>query len=118
MWARDLQLNQALDYRPRNMVYASLDYIVSNFNFGADFRYSSKVEEMDFELVSLGIIKDGNIRSDIKVLDLRAGYNLKSLGIPTKIFLNANNIFNYNYVELIANLAPIRNYSLSAEFLF
>ena len=100
------------------MANASLDYYVSNFNLGADFRFSSKVEEMDFELVSLGVVKDGTLRTEIKVLDLRAGYDLKSIGIPAKIFFNANNVFNYNYVELIGNLAPIRNYSLSAEFLF
>jgi outer membrane receptor for ferrienterochelin and colicins len=118
LWARDLQLHQALKYRPRHMANASLDYYISNFNFGADFRFSSKVEQMDYELVTLGVVKDGTLRADIKVLDLRAGYDLKSLGIPAKIFFNANNVFNYNYVELIANLAPIRNYSLSAEFLF
>jgi len=118
LWARDLQLNQALKYRPRHMAYASLDYYISNFNLGADYRYSSKVEEMDFELVNLGVVKDGNMRVEIKVLDLRAGYNLNSIGIPAKIFFNVNNVFNYNYVELLANLAPIRNYALSAEFLF
>ena len=118
LWARDLHLQQALKYRPRHTANVSLDYFISAFNFGADFRYSSKVEEMDFELVTLGIVKDGTKSADIKVLDLRAGYDLRTAGIPAIIYLNANNVFNYNYVELIANLAPIRNYSLSAEFLF
>jgi len=118
LWARDLQLNQALKYRPRHMALASLDYTIGDFDIGADFRYSSKVEQMDFELVSLGVVKDGTKRVDIQVLDLRAGYNLKQFGIPAKVYLNVNNVFNYNYVELIANIAPIRNYSLSMEFLF
>ncbi len=118
LWARDLQLNQPLKYRPRNMALASVDYSIDNFDFGADFRYSSKVEEMDFELVTLGVVKDGTKRVDIQVLDLRASYNLNHFGIPAKVFFNVNNVFNYNYVELIANLAPIRNYSLSMEFLF
>ncbi len=118
LWARDLQLHQALKYRPRNMAYASLDYYINNFDFGADFRYSSKVEQMDFELVSLGVVKDGDKRVEIKVLDLRTGYDLNPIGFPAKVYFNVNNVFNYNYVELIANLAPIRSYSLSAEFLF
>ncbi len=118
LWARDLQLNQALKYRPRHMALASLDYSIGNFDFGADFRYSSRVEEMDFELVSLGVVKDGTKRVDVQVLDVRAAYNLSLFKIPAKIFLNVNNVFNYNYVELIANIAPIRNYSLSMEFLF
>ncbi len=118
LWARDLQLHQALKYRPRHMALASVDYSIGNFDFGADFRYSSKVEEMDFELVTLGVVKDGRKRVDIQVLDLRADYNLKHFGIPAKIFFNVNNVFNYNYVELIANIAPIRNYSLSMEFVF
>ena len=118
LWARDLQLHQALKYRPRHMALASLDYSIGNFDFGADFRYSSKVEQMDFELVSLGVVKDGRKRVDIQVLDLRAAYNLNHFGIPARVFLNVNNVFNYNYVELIANIAPIRNYSLSIEFMF
>ncbi|MHB1688197.1 MAG: TonB-dependent receptor [Ignavibacteriaceae bacterium] len=118
LWARDLQLNQALKYRPRNSVTASLDYLMNNFDFGADFRYWSRVEEMDFELVDLGILKDGRNRVAVYVLDLRASSSLNLFGIPAKISLNANNILNYNYVELIGNLAPIRNYSIGLEFFF
>jgi outer membrane receptor protein involved in Fe transport len=118
LWARDLQQNSPLKYRPRNMAYASLDYSFFNFDVGADYRYSSKVEEIDFELINLGVVKDGDKRVDIKVLDLRAGYKLKILRVPAKIYLNVNNVFNYNYVELIGNLAPIRNYALSFELLF
>ena len=116
LWARDLQLNQALKYRPRNSVTASLDYLLNNFDFGADFRYWSRVEKMDFELVDLGLLKDGRMRVPVYVLDLRANSSLDIFGIPGKISINANNILNYNYVELIGNLAPIRNYSVGLEF--
>ncbi len=118
LWARDLQLNQALKYRPRNSVTASMDYNFSNFDFGADFRYWSRVEQMDFELVDLGLLKDGRDRVAVYVLDLRAGSAFIFLEIPFKASLNINNVLNYNYVELIGNLAPIRNYSLSLEFSF
>ena len=118
LWARDLQQNIDLKYRPRNMVIAGLDYYWNHFDFGGDFRYSSKVEEMDYELVSLGTVKDGRQHVEIRVFDLRAGYNFESLGLPAKVYINVDNLFNYNYVELIANPAPIRSYSLSTEFLF
>ena len=100
------------------MAYASLDYSFLNFDVGADYRYSSKVEEIDYQLINLGIVKDGNKRVEIKVLDLRAGCKLSIIGVLAKINFNVNNVFNYNYVELIGNLAPIRNYSLSFELLF
>ena len=118
LWARDLTKHQALRYRPRNSVTSSLDFNFDNIDAGADFRYWSKVEQMDYELVNLGILKDGRVRVPVYVLDLRASYNLVKVGLPAKVYFNINNVLNYNYVVLIGNLAPVRNYSLSMEFLF
>jgi iron complex outermembrane receptor protein len=92
-----------------------MNFTLYNFLAGADFRYWSRVEEIDEELINLGLVPDGNLRVEVFVLDLRAGYNLNLVNIPLKVFLNVNNVLNYNYVELIGNLAPIRNYSLSIE---
>jgi len=118
LWSRDIKDKKALKYRPRHISVASLSYSVFNFEAGIDFRYWSKVEEIDFKLVDLFRIKDGEKRVEVFLLDLRTGYNFLSLGLPIRLFLNANNIFNYNYVELIGNIAPIRNYSISLELLF
>jgi outer membrane receptor for ferrienterochelin and colicins len=115
LWARNIEEKKVLKYRPRNVFYLRLDYSLHNFIAGADFRYWSRVEEIDNELIDLGLVPDGQLRVDVYVLDLRAGYNLTLSGIPLRIFLNVNNILNYNYVELIGNLAPIRNFSLSVE---
>ncbi len=112
LWARDLDMNKALKYRPRHLFYSTLDFTISNFTFGVDFRYWSRVDEIDEELVDLGIVPDGDLRVPVYVTDLRASYNLISLGLPLQFYLNAKNIFNYNYVELIGNLKPIRNFSL------
>jgi len=114
--ARDLHKHKALKYRPRHLFVGSLDYYFKELNVGADFRYWSRVEEIDEELVR--IVNDGDLRVTAYVLDLRTSYNLNSIGIPASIFLNANNVLNYNYVELIGNLKPIRNYSLSIQFNF
>ncbi len=118
LWARDIQQNIALKYRPRHQLTANISLNLAGFELGSDFRYWSKVEQMDFELVDLGIIKDGRVRVPVYVLDFRAGYNFSDLGFPARIFFNVNNALNYNYVELIGNIAPIRNFSLSTEFLF
>jgi len=116
LWTRDLNTNKALKYRPQHLFVGSLDYYLGNLNIGSDFRYWSRVQEIDDELVR--IVNDGDLRVDVYVLDLRASYNFNSLSIPASIFLNADNVLNYNYVELIGNLKPIRNYSLSIQFSF
>ena len=111
MWARDLENNLALKYRPRHLFYTSFDFNKWNFDFGVDFRFWSKVEEIDDELVDLGVVTDGEQRVPVYVTDIRAGYNFFSAGLPLRIFINVKNIFNYNYVELIGNIRKIRNYS-------
>jgi outer membrane receptor for ferrienterochelin and colicins len=115
LWARDLNTNKALKYRPRHMLYANIDYKLSSFEFGSDFRYLSRVEEID-DLSKF--ITDGNQRVAIYLLDLRAGYNFITLNFPGRLFLNFNNVLNYYYVELIGNMAPVRNASLSLELFF
>ena len=118
LWARDIQQHIALKYRPRHLLTANISLNLAGFEIGSDFRYWSKIEQMDFELVDLGLIQDGRVRVPVYVLDFRAGYNFSDLGFPARIFFNVNNALNYNYVELIANIATIRNFSLSMEFLF
>ncbi|MGB8317090.1 MAG: TonB-dependent receptor [Ignavibacteriaceae bacterium] len=115
LWARDINTNKALKYRPRHMFYVNLDYKLSPFEFGSDFRYLSRVEEID----NLSqFITDGNRRVAVYVLDLRAGYNFITFNVPGRLFINVNNVLNYYYVELIGNISPIRNASLSFELFF
>lgn len=115
LWTKDLNTNKALKYRPRHMFYVNLDHKFFSFEFGADFRYLSRVKEIDD--LSRFII-DGNQRVAIYVLDLRAGYNFMTFNVPGRLFINLNNILNYYYVELIGNISPIRNVSLSLELFF
>ena len=70
------------------------------------------LEEIDDELVDLGIIKDGELRVPVFVTDLRLAYNFREMGLPVDVYLNIKNLTNYNFIELIGNLSPIRNYSL------
>jgi iron complex outermembrane receptor protein len=118
LWARDLETGLALRYRPRHIFYSTIDFRKWNFEAEINFRYSSKVEEIDEELIDLGIIVDGELRVPVYTTDLKFGYNFLSTGFPLNIYLNVKNIFNYNYVELIGNLRPIRNFSLGFNFAF
>jgi len=120
MWARDIAKNRAMKYRPRNIVYAQLKYSPTPFDFGIDFRYLSKVEEIDFALVEppLALVVDGEKRVPIFVTDLSASYSFLIGSAPIRLNLNTKNIFNYYYVEFIGNLAPLRNFSISTEIYF
>jgi outer membrane receptor for ferrienterochelin and colicins len=115
LWARDLETGMALRYRPRHVFYSGLDFRKWNFDFGINFRYTSRVEEIDEELVDLGIVVDGDVRVPVYTTDFKLGYNLISFDIPLNIYLNIKNIFNYNYVELIGNVRQIRNYSFGVN---
>lgn len=118
LWARDVELNKPLKYRPRHLFYFNYGWSPSIFELNFNFRYWSRVEEIDQELIDLGFVKDGEKRVEVGVFDLSAGVNLYSSGIPAKLFLNLKNLFNYNYVEMIGNISPIRNISLNLETIF
>lgn len=120
MWSRDIDKKKSMKYRPRNTVYTNLRFTPASFEFGIDFRYWSKVEEIDFTLAEppLALIVDGEQRVPVYITDVMAGYNFFIMNFPAKVYINTKNIFNYNYVEFIGNLAPIRNYSLSIELFF
>ena len=111
LWARDLETGEALRYRPRHIFYSGINFTKWNFEFGINFRYTSRVEEIDEELIDLGVVVDGDLRVPVYTTDVNLGYNFISMGLPLNLYLNAKNIFNYNYVELIGNLRNIRNYS-------
>ncbi len=116
MWSRDIEKNKSMKYRPRNTAYANLLFTPASFEFGVDFRYLSRIEEID--PMMLIVVVDGEVRVPTYITNLMAGCNFFVMNIPAKIFINAKNIFNYNYAEFIGNLAPIRNYALSFELYF
>lgn len=117
LFSRDLEKKKSLKYRPKHSMLFNADYSFYDFVIGTDFRFWSRVEEIDIELIDLGIVPDGESRVDVYVLDFRVGYDLLSFNLPIRLHLAVNNVFNYNYVELIGNLAPIRNFSLGLELI-
>jgi outer membrane receptor for ferrienterochelin and colicins len=79
LWARDIENNKALKYRPRHNFTGGIDFATRGFGVGIYFRYSSKVEEIDADLVNLGIVTDGELRVPVYVTDAKLSYELISL---------------------------------------
>jgi len=115
---RDLSLKEDLMYRSRQSYSISADYTYGIAEAGIDYRFASRVNEINDELVDFNLVPDGDKRVDIHVADVFVSLKLFQYGIPAKIIFKGDNIFNYNYIEMIGNVSPIRNYSLSAEILF
>jgi outer membrane receptor for ferrienterochelin and colicins len=118
VYPRDLTANAVLKYRSRKIFYVSAVFSHSIFRASIDFRYLSKFENYDRELVQAGIVKDGDQRVPAYVTDLSAGVDLTLIGYPVNLRFILNNIFNYYYVEMIGNIAPVRNYSMVASIKF
>ncbi len=109
--SKDVEEGTTLKYRPKHSFTGSIEFTNWHFGLGIFFRYQSKVEEIDNELIDLGIVRDGNLRVPIYQTDVNLSYDLISFSLPATVYLNVKNIFNYNYVELVGNLKPIRNFS-------
>lgn len=111
----DLSNNSVLRFRPRHLFYASLTGNYRQLRAEVNFRYVSRVEAIDENLVRLAPIVDGDQRVACKVVDAGITYNLINAGLPLSIGLTVKNLANYYYAELIGNLAPLRTYYLSVE---
>ncbi|MBF8294716.1 MAG: Iron complex outer rane receptor protein [Bacteroidetes bacterium] len=117
-WPRDLADNTVLKFRPRHIVYTAGTFSWDQFRVLADFRYLSRIERIDENLVRLAPIVHGEQRVAIKLVDIHTSYDLIGLGLPIRAGFNINNLLNYSYVELLGNLGPVRTYFLTLEGMF
>lgn len=115
VYPEDLTKRALLKYRPRHVLYASVFSNSAIIGGGVDFRYVSRVDEIDDELVELGIVPDGDERHAIVVTDARVRADLSFVGFPLAMTLYVKNIFQHNYVELIGNMRPPRTYGIVIE---
>jgi outer membrane receptor for ferrienterochelin and colicins len=115
VYPEDLTENDLLKYRPRHLFYTSARGQLGWLSAQADFRYISRVDRVDEELVDYGIVPDGDARVAIFVTDFRLGADFFLGSLPLNVTLNLNNAFQYNYVELIGNLMPPRTYVIVLE---
>jgi iron complex outermembrane receptor protein len=115
VYPEDLTMRRIMKYRPRHVLYASVLGSAGILTGGVDFRYVSRVDEIDDELVDLGIIPDGDERNAIVTTDVRVRADLVFIGFPVTATLYVKNLFQHNYVELIGNLRPPRTYGFVLE---
>jgi len=113
-WATDRITHSFLRFRPRHVAGAHISYNYESITLGTDYRYVSKIEQIDDDLVRLAI-NDGAARVPVSVVDVYIVVNLFGIGVPCRAALNINNITGYNYNELIGNVSPPRNFVLSFE---
>lgn len=112
VYPQDLTRRDILKYRPRHVFYANGRTRVGWLSAAVDFRYVSRVERIDNELVDTGIVPDGDRRVPIYVTDLRLGADFSFIHFPLTATLSVNNLFQHRYVELIGNIMPPRHYVL------
>ena len=111
----DLDDNTILKFRSRNLFYASVTAHYRQWQTEMNYRYVSRVETIDENLVHLAPIVDGEYSVACNVVDAGITYSFTNFGLPLTIGLTIKNLMNYYYVELLGNLAPLRTYYLSVE---
>jgi outer membrane receptor protein involved in Fe transport len=108
----DLSASDILKYRPRHVLSTNARARSGWLTAGVDFRYVSRVERIDSELVDAGVIPNGDERVPIYVWDFRCGAEFSFGATAVSATLNVKNAFQHNYVELIGNVMPPRTYVL------
>ncbi len=109
----DLTLNQTLKYRPRHLLIMNMNLHYGAFLAGVDVRYLSRVETIDDEISF--IVRDADKRVPIWRTDVRLQWKSRLLGHELLLTGMVNNLFNYYYVEVVGNMAPIRYFTLVLE---
>ncbi len=106
--ARDRTLDAPLALRPRHQFKASArTRAVGALELGADVRLASRPERVDTDFARF--VPDADVMLPVRVVDARIG-----LARPAwSLFLNAENVFDYYYMERPALLAPPRQYRIS-----
>jgi len=95
-----------LPYRPRHLLYTTTTVRHRFFYGGVDFRFLSRVEEVD--RLAKAQIPDLDKQVPVYLTDLRFGVDVRRLSL---LFL-INNLLQYNYQEYPGSLGPPRNYAV------
>ena len=111
---KDLESDNTLKYRSKILWYNTLYMPIGNFEISADYRYKSKVQNIDTELAIQ--ISDTDARVPAHIVDLRLKYDMeKDFSLPVNINLIINNLFDYYYTEMVGNLGLTRRITLQLE---
>jgi iron complex outermembrane receptor protein len=117
IYPHDITKNEILNFRPRHLVQSRIETKLLDFDASADFRYISRYESVDSVLIQQ--VPDGDARVNAYILDARIGYSFeKILNMPLRLSFQVQNLLNYYYVEIVGNMAPLRNFTLKLETYF
>ena len=105
--------SEYLKYRPRHLLYTNAYWKYKNFTIGFDYRFISEYDKIDEEFAS--IVTDGNEKIAVHVVDIRISQLFKLGNFPVKTSFQINNLLQYNYIDLIGSIAPIRNFVVTLE---
>lgn len=111
---RDLSNEKVLNYRSEVLWYSRIILPLKYLELQMEYRYKSRVENVD---VQLGfIVEDTDARVPMHVFDARLIFDMKKLAeLPFRVTLNANNLLDYYYTEMVGNLARTRFLSLQID---
>jgi iron complex outermembrane receptor protein len=114
---RNLANDEILNYRSEILWYNRFLIPYGDFELQADYRFKSRVKNIDPQLGIL--VKDADARVDMHVVDARLIYDMKKLtGQQLKLTMNVSNVFDYYYTTMVGNLGITRMISLMLEAQF
>jgi len=111
--ARDVITKEILKYRPEHLLYLSGILNWFGFEAGMDYRYISRFDTIDETFAR--IIPDAEERVAAHILDVRIARRFDMDGFSFEVSMQVNNLLQYNYVDVIGSIAPIRNIILAFE---
>lgn len=113
----NLVTNTTLQFRNNTSWINRAIIPLSPFEVQVEYRYLSRVEQIDDRLQTLGLVVNADARVPIHVLDARLIFSFEKYNtLPLTLTLNARNLLDYYYTEMSGNLAPTRYISLQADY--
>ncbi|MFC2088584.1 TonB-dependent receptor domain-containing protein [Calditrichota bacterium] len=110
---KNLDTKDYLKYRPRHLLYMATKLKIGIFLAGLDYRYMSRYDRIDEDLAT--VVSDAQQRVAAHILDFRVSSDFKISKRPLTLSLQINNLLQYNYIDLIGSIAPIRNFIFTLE---
>jgi outer membrane receptor protein involved in Fe transport len=117
VFPQDRVTKQILNFRPRHLLQARAETKLGPITLSSDLRYISKYESVDSILILQ--VPNGDARVNAYIWDARIAFSAQGLfAMPVTFSFQVQNLLNYYYVEIVGNIAPIRNFTLRVETIF
>jgi outer membrane receptor protein involved in Fe transport len=113
---QNLNSGEYLNYRPRHLLYNTVQAYYRNFHAGLDYRIISRYDRIDEDFGRF--IKDYDERVSAHIIDIRFSGEASISNLPIIITAQINNLFQFHHVDLIGSIAPIRNYVFTIDIVF